>query len=104
MARKSPVRQSTHVEDGKFYNVWEQPDRGLILAENARRRGFNPRKSDWIKPMATIPLEDREVLKRKRPDLFEDRRKMEKWLNSSEGRPYSNTPRGRSRNFSFGGK
>lgn len=100
---RSPIRQKTVIEGDRIYNVWEQTSRGTILAHNAERRKDNPRKSDWIKPLASIPLEDHAVLSRERPDLFRDRRRLERFINSSEGKKFRTTPRGRSRNFSFGG-
>jgi hypothetical protein len=100
---KGKVKQRTYYEDGKLYNVWVQPDRAEMLNANAERRKVNPRKSDWIRPAASIPTVDREVLKKKRPEIFEDRRKLERFLNSADGMKYRTTPRGRSRNISFGG-
>ena len=100
---KGSVKQRIVVEGDRVYNVWDQPNRGQILEENAEKRKTNPRKSQWMKPLASIPEMDREELKQKNPDLFRDRRKLEKFVNTSDGSKYRTTPKGRSRNFSFGG-
>ena len=98
-----PVRQKIVREGDKVYNVWTQPEQREVYRQNEEDRKRNPRKSDWIKPAARMSEVDREVLKRRRPEIFEDRRKFEKYLNTSEGSRFRTTPRGRSRNFSFGG-
>jgi len=103
MAR-SPIRQRIVEEDGKLLNVWDQPSRKACLEENRERRKVNPRKSDWIRPMASIPQLDKEVLQKRRPELFQDHRQLEKFINSSDGAAYRTTPRGKARNFSFGGR
>ena len=97
------VKQRIAREDGRLYNVWEQPERHACLEENRERAKANPRKSDWIKPLGSIPTLDRELLKQRDPELFQDRRKLERFFNSADGRKYRTTPRGKARNTSFGG-
>ena len=98
-----PIRQRVVAEDGRLYNTWDQPGRKACLDDNRQRQQSNPRKSDWIKPLAAIPILDQEVLQQRDPELFKDRRKLERFINSSDGRAYRTTPRGRARNFSYGG-
>jgi len=94
-------------QDGdRLVSVRHQPGRKKILEQAARERQTQPRKSDFMKPLARIDHEKLEQLSRKNPDVARgDRRAMERWLNTSEGAPYRTTPRGASRAFVFmGGK
>ena len=96
------------VHDGdRVVADWKQPGRRQILRDNAADSapGRSHRKSDFMAPLARIPHLDREVLKKRNPELFESRKSMEKFLNSSEGKPYRVRPRGASRAFVWmGGK
>lgn len=95
------IRQRTVVEDGKVYNDWKQPNRRNILARNAEDQKVRGRAGEGLR----IPTLDMQVLKKRYPDalVHDDPKALRKFLNSSEGRQYRTTPRGKSRAFSFGG-
>jgi hypothetical protein len=58
------------------------------------------RKSDFMRPMASIPTIVMEKLKTTNPDVARgDAKATERWLNTSEGREYRTTPKGASRAF-----
>lgn len=98
----SVIRQRTVFEGGKIYNDWKQPGRREILKDNIRRQHQEaPRKS--VGYAASFPKLDSEVMRKRLDEFRNDSRKLEKFLNSSEGRPYRVTPKRRARAFSFGG-
>lgn len=103
------IKQRTVCEGGRVYNDWLQPERGLILAENAQvRNERSARKLDWAWPQLRIPELDLKLLKLKYPALssrdgVERRTAWLKFLNSTESAPYRIMARGRTLGRSFGG-
>ena len=104
MRRKvGPIVQRIVREGDRIYNVWDQPDRQRILEENARLRSSgSARNKSWIGPGLRIPIEDREVLKQRNPELFckdgkTQRKAIDRFMNSSESDPYRVTERRRRR-------
>ena len=91
-------------EGDMLYNVWTQPDRRETFESNREQQQKNARRSDFAKPLCRVPELDMALLRKDRPDLGRgDKRAWEKYLNTSEGRKYRTTPKGRSSNRSFGG-
>lgn len=100
---RSPVKQRTKLEGGRLYNDWKQPGRREILTGNLALQANSDRPKS-LAFSARIPILDREVLAKRHPEAMNgERRALEKFLNSSEGRPYRTSPKGRSRGKSYGG-
>lgn len=103
---REPLKVSLAVDGDTLRSRWEQPGGEEIIKENLRQQHESPaRRSDFIQPLARIPVLEKERWRREgREDLLRgDKRAMERFLASSEGRAFRTTPRGRSRAFSFGG-
>jgi hypothetical protein len=101
---QEPVRQRTVKDGDTWVNDWKQPGRRAIIEQNLRDASQGQRKSEFGQIGARIPTLDREVLSKTHPEAMRGNKKaLEKFLNSSEGRIYRTTPRGRSRSKSFGG-
>lgn len=103
------MRQKAAVDrQGRLTVRTEQPGAEAILKDNLRRQ-VDPaaaiRKSDFMQPLARIPEIVTEHWRREgRQDLLRgDRKAMERYLNSSEGRALRTAKRGKARSFSFGG-
>lgn len=98
---KAPLRTAVRVDDRKVSTRITQPNESDILAAN-RRAQQTPGGRGWG---ARIPDITREKWRREgREDLLRgDRKALERYVASPEGRKYSTMPRGRSRAFSFGG-
>lgn len=101
----SVIRQRTVAEGGRVYNDWKQPGRREILKENLRQQADSGSVRKNVRMAMDIPILDREVLIKKYPEALKygDRKAIDRFLHSSEGRPYRTSPRGRTRPFSFGG-
>jgi hypothetical protein len=101
MSRKAPFRTRIRVDGTTLSTRIEQPDESDVLAENLRRQNNSGHRL-WS---ASFPDITREVWRREgREDLLRgDRKALEKYVASPEGRKYSTMPRGRSRAFSRGG-
>lgn len=88
------VRQKTVREGDRIYNVWDQPDRGLVLDANRRvQNDRSARKMSWAEPHLRIPHLDLELLKQRFPELASTDGQIKKraWVrfyNSAEARPY----------------
>jgi len=92
-------RYRYQAHEGKLYVETSQPSRRLILERNQALRA-DPgalRKTDVMRQVACIPLEDMEALVAKYPDLrnYRDKAARERaWarlLNSPEAQPYKVT-------------
>jgi hypothetical protein len=93
-------------QDGKLWSRVSQPGAGALYDDNQRRIARGARKNSLgAEPVARVPEAVRVDWKRKgRTDLLGGEVKaLNKWFNSSEGRVWSQAPRGRSRAFSKGG-
>ena len=98
---KAPLRTAVRVENRKVSTRITQPNESEILAAN-RQAQQTPGGRGWGARVTDI---QREQWRRQgREDLLRgDRKALEKYIASPEGRKYSTMPRGRSRAFSFGG-
>lgn len=98
---RAPLRTSVRVDDRKLSTRITQPNESEILAAN-RKAQQTPGNRGWAARITDI---EREKWRREgRQDLLRgDRKALEKFVASPEGRKYSTMPRGRSRAFSFGG-
>lgn len=97
----APFRTRVRVDDRKLSTRLEQPNESEILAAN-RKAQQTPGARGWGARITDI---EREKWRREgRQDLLRgDRKALEKFVASPEGRKYSTMPRGKSRSFSFGG-
>lgn len=90
------IRQRIAEEDGRLYNVWDQPDRGLVLDANKSIRNdrrARKLKHDWAAPHLRIPELDLQLLKQANPDLSSPDGQIRRraWLafyGSPESAPY----------------
>ncbi len=99
------VTNTVYQEGADIVSVQRQPDADRVAESAARKRNRSARKSDFMRPAAEIPHIVQERLKRTNPDVARgDRKAMEKWLNSSEGKPFRTTPKGSSRSSIFMGR
>jgi hypothetical protein len=101
MSRKAPWKTRIRVDGATLSTRIEQPDESEVLADNLRKQN-NSGHRNWS---ASFPEIQREVWRRQgREDLLRGERKaLEKYVASPEGRRFSTMPRGRSRAFSRGG-
>lgn len=103
MAR-APFRTQVRVDGSKVSTRITQPGMEQLLADNLRKqRGAdNSGRRQWS---ARIPDLTREQWRREgREDLLRgDRKALEKYVASPEGRVFSTMPRGKNRGFSAGG-
>lgn len=103
MARE-PFKTAVRVDGTKLSTRITQPGMEQLLNDNLKRqRGAG--NSSHRKWSARIPELTREQWKREgREDLLKgDRRALEKYVASPEGRVFSTMPRGKNRGFSCGG-
>lgn len=98
---KAPWRTQIRVDDHTVATRITQPDESEILQRNIRDRNQSSHRL-WS---ARVPDIQREVWRRQgREDLLRGERKaLEKYIASPEGKKYSTMPAGRSRAFSVGG-
>lgn len=96
-----PTRTQVRVDGTTLSTRITQPDESEVLADNLRDQANSGHRL-WS---ARFPVIEREKWRRQgREDLLRgDRKALEKYVASPEGRKYSTMPRGRSRAFSFGG-
>lgn len=99
------VTNTVYQDGADIVSVQRQPDADRVIESAARKRAKGARKSDFMRPAAEIPHIVQEQLRRTNPDVARgDRRAMEKWLNSSEGRAFRTAPKGSSRARVFMGR
>lgn len=99
---RNSLRIQTRVEGTTLHTRVTQPNESEILQANHRQRMAGPNKG-WGARITDI---ERERWRRAgREDLLKgDRKALEKFIASPEGRKYDLMPRGKSRGFSAGGR